>query len=59
MKINERNHNNNNIGKFNIFMENISNIIYFNYETNSESFYNQGPRKLIKILKPILKVKKL
>lgn len=60
MEINEKNYNNKNIvNKFNIFMENISNIIYFNHESNNESFYSQGPKKLIKILKPILKMKKL
>ena len=59
LKMNERNHYNDILIKFNIFMENISNVIYFNYETSEESFYNQGPKKLIKILRPILKIKKL
>jgi len=60
MEINEKNYNKKNIvNKFNIFIENISSIIYFNNESNNESFYSQGPKKLIKILKPILKMKKL
>lgn len=59
MKLNERNNYNNILKKFNVFMENISTVIYFNYETSEESFYNQGPQKLIKLLRPILKIKKL
>ena len=59
MKLNEKNNYSNILKKFNIFMETISNVIYFNYETTEESFYNQGPKKLIKLLKPILKIKKL
>lgn len=57
LKIDERNNFHYLVKKFNVFMENISNIVYFNYETNQDSFFNQGPRKLIKLLKPILKKK--
>lgn len=43
--------------KLNIFIENISASVYFNYETNGNVYYNKGPKKLLGFLRPILNKK--
>jgi len=59
LRISEKNNYNNILKKFNVFMENMSSLVFFNYETSDNGYYNQGPKKLIKLLKPILRIKKL
>jgi hypothetical protein len=59
LKINEKNNYNNVLKKFNIFMEKTSSVIYFNCEKNNDALYSKGPKNLMKILIPILKMKKI
>lgn len=59
LKINEKNNYNNILKKFNIFMAKTSSITYFNCEKTNDALYSKGPKNLMKILIPILKIKKI